>query len=281
MFTLCAFADESSASVRGQIEALQRNNIPYLEIRGVDGENIKDISLQKAREVRAMLDDAGLAVWSMGSPIGKHHLENPFEPHLDDLKRILEYADVLGAARIRMFSFYAAPGASEEQTHEAVFEGLQAFCDVTPDHITLCHENEKKIWAETPERCLEIHKAFPRIRAVFDPANYVQCGVDTLHAWDLLENYIDYMHIKDAIADGTVVPAGRGLGNVPALVRRYEKIGGRVMTLEPHLMEFTGLTGLEEEAGRTPLGSLQFRYRDNHEAFDAAVNALKAILQKI
>ena len=41
---LCAFADEASVSLDGQIEALKRNNISLLEIRGVDGENIKEIS---------------------------------------------------------------------------------------------------------------------------------------------------------------------------------------------------------------------------------------------
>ena len=278
MFTLCAFADESSSSVLGQIEALQRNHIPFLEIRGVDGENIKDISLSKAREVRAMLDDAGISVWSIGSPIGKHHLETPFEPHLDDLKRILEYADVLGASRIRMFSFYPDPKSSEEEAREAVFSGLDAFCRITPDHITLCHENEKKIWAETPERCLEIHKAFPRIRAVFDPANFVQCGINTLDAWDMLAEHIDYIHIKDASAEGPVVPAGMGLGNIPTLIRRYKAQGGRVMTLEPHLMEFTGLDKLED--GESLKKGASF-YASSEEAFDAAVCALRSILADI
>ena len=78
-----------------------------------------------------------------------------------------------------------------------------------------------------------------------------------------------------------VVPAGMGDGNVPYIVKEYLAQGGSAMTLEPHLMEFTGLKGLEEEEGRTPLGSLRFRYRDNDEAFDAAVHALKAILARI
>ena len=42
---LCAFADEASVDLQGQIEALKRNNISLLEIRGVDGENIKDMEI--------------------------------------------------------------------------------------------------------------------------------------------------------------------------------------------------------------------------------------------
>ena len=278
MYKLCAFADESSPAIVGQIDALKRNGISLLEIRGVDGQNIKDISLEKAKEVRKMLDDAGISVWSMGSPIGKHHLEKDFEPHMDDYKRIVEYAYVLGAKRIRMFSFYAAPCDSAEATEEKVFEGLRRFCDYAPDDIILCHENEKKIYAETPETCVKILKAFPKMRAVFDPANFVQCGVDTLHAWDMLKDYVDYMHIKDAIADGTVVPAGKGLGNVPAIVKDYLARGGSVMTLEPHLNAFTGLDKLEDGESLKQGFSV---YKTNEESFDAAVSALNGILANI
>ena len=66
-----AFADEASGQVDGQIAAMRRNGLKGLEIRGVDGQSIADISLEKAREVKRKMDDAGLMVWSMGSPIGK------------------------------------------------------------------------------------------------------------------------------------------------------------------------------------------------------------------
>ena len=66
-----AFADEASPSIDEQIAAMKRNGLNGLEIRGVDGENVSVISLNKAREVRRKLEDAGLSVWSIGSPIGK------------------------------------------------------------------------------------------------------------------------------------------------------------------------------------------------------------------
>ena len=61
---LCAFADEASPSLAGQIAALRRNDIPYLEIRGVNGKNIKDISVTEAKEIKNELDAAGISVWS-------------------------------------------------------------------------------------------------------------------------------------------------------------------------------------------------------------------------
>ena len=52
MIKISAFADEADNSLKGQIEALKRNNIEYLEIRGVDGQNIKEISYEKIHEIK-------------------------------------------------------------------------------------------------------------------------------------------------------------------------------------------------------------------------------------
>ena len=275
---LCAFADEASTHISGQIAALKRNGFDYLEIRGVDGTNISKITVEKAKEVKKILDDAGLAVWSMGSPIGKHHMERDFSNHIEAYKRVLEYSYILDAPRIRMFSFYPIPGEDTATTKQRAFEHLDKLVAMTPADRILCHENEKHIWGETAENCLEVHKAFPQIRAVFDPANFVQCGVDTLNAWELLSPYVEYMHIKDALANGTVVPAGQGIGNVETIVKMYLAQGGEVMTLEPHLQEFVGLSGLENGES---VKNLNISYKNNDESFDAAVMALKGILARV
>ena len=46
---LCAFADEASKSLDGQIEALKRNGIYAIELRGVDGTNIADLTDEQAK----------------------------------------------------------------------------------------------------------------------------------------------------------------------------------------------------------------------------------------
>ncbi len=274
----CAFADEASANITGQIAALKRNDFQYLEIRGVDKVNISKISAEKAKEVKKMLDDAGLAVWSIGSPIGKFAMDKDISEHLEVYKRVLENSYILGAERIRMFSFHPVEGDDAATTKEKAFERLDKLVAMTPKDRILCHENEKHIYGETAEACLEIIKTFPTIRAVFDPANFVQCGVDTLAAWEMLKDYVDYLHIKDALADGTVVPAGQGIGNVEAIVKAYVAQGGEVVTLEPHLQSFVGLSALENGESVKHSG---VRYKDNDESFDAAVSALKAIVARI
>lgn len=275
---MSAFADEASSALKGQIVALQRNGIPHLEIRGVNGKNVKDLSACEAKEVKKELDDAGLSVWSIGSPIGKIALDGDLDSHFDDFKRILETADILGATRIRMFSFYPAKGQSLGEMRDQVLENIGKLLELTPENILLCHENEKEIFGENAENCLLLHREFPKLRAVFDPANFIQCGVDTLAAWEMLKEYTDYLHVKDALADGTVVPAGLGIGNVKTIVSDFLARGGEVLSVEPHLNEFTGLSALEN--GKSVKLGLS-TYKDNDESFDAAVSAAKKILEQI
>ena len=272
-----AFADEASANIDEQIKAMKENKLDGLEIRNVDGVNIAEISDSKAKEVRKKLDNACLRVWTVGSPIGKIDIEkDDFALHTEKFKRTLELADILGAENIRLFSFFT-PAENRDSYKDKVIERLGAFYEIAKGSgITLCHENEKGIYGDTPERCLEIHKALPEMKAIFDTANYVQCGVDTLQAWEIIKPYVKYLHIKDALADGNVVPAGKGIGNVKYILDDFKKLGGDSVTLEPHLTVFEGLKALEKEDDKSVVGKV-YRYSSNTEAFSAAVSALREI----
>lgn len=273
-----AFADEASPIIDEQIKAMKENGIDGLEIRNVDSVNIAEISDSKAKEVRKKLDNVCLRVWTIGSPIGKIDIEkDDFTLHTEKFKRTLELADILGAENIRLFSFFT-PAENRDSYKDEVIERLGTFCEIAKgSSITLCHENEKGIYGDIPERCLEIHKALPEMKAIFDPANYVQCGVDTLQAWELLKGYVKYLHIKDALADGSVVPAGKGIGNVEFILGDYIRNGGDSVTVEPHLTVFDGLKGLEKEGDASVVGEV-YKYATAEEAFSAAVSALRGLI---
>ena len=272
------FADEASPRIDGQIAALVRNRMDGLEIRNVDGENVSDISLEKAREVRRKLEAAGLAVWSIGSPIGKIDIaKDDFPSHLDKLRHTLDVAGVLGARRVRMFSFYIPAGDDPAAWRDEVLDRLNRMADIAEDAgIRLCHENEKGIYGDNAARCLDIHRAVPRLAGVFDPANFIQTGQDVARAWELLKPYVDYMHVKDALADGSVVPAGRGIGSLAEILGDYLARGGAALTLEPHLSVFEGLSTLERAGEASRIGG--YAYASGDEAFDAAAAALRELL---
>ena len=265
-----AFADEASPNIDGQITALKRNGLNGLEMRNVDGVNVSDITIEKAKEVKRKLQENGLITWSVGSPIGKIDIEkDDFKAHIEKLKHTLEIANILESKNIRMFSFYMPKGKDAADYKNEVIDRLGQMCEIAKTHnVFLCHENEKGIYGDIPERCLEIHKAVPELKGIFDPANYVQSGADTLKAWDMLKSYIYYMHIKDAKSDGAIVPAGVGDGNIKEISKSFIEKGGNAFTIEPHLIEFDGLSGLEREGEKSAIS--ESGYSDGNTAFDSA-----------
>ena len=275
-----AFADEASKNVDGQIAAMKRNGLQGLEIRGVDGVNVSKITLEKAKEVREKMDANGLVTWSIGSPIGKVKLDEDFGAHLDKLKHTLEVADILGASRLRLFSFYMPKDEDPTPYRNEVIDRMGKFLEIAQGSgILLCHENEKGIYGDIASRCLELHQALPELGGIFDPANYVQCGQDTIAAWDMLKKHINYLHIKDALADGSVVPSGKGIGNVAYIVKEFMARGGDAVTIEPHLKVFDGLKALEESGNTSVVGV--FHYPDADTAFDVACDAIKVIIKEV
>ena len=279
-FKYGAFADESNDKFEGQIDALKRSGYDYLEIRNLNGKNFTELTLGEAKEIDKQLKDNGLSIISLGSPIGKIDINGDFEKHLDLYKHTLEIGKVFGAEKIRLFSFFMPKDENPEIYKNLVIERMGKFAEIAKEYgILACHENEKGIYGDIASRCLDIHKAVPEIKGVFDPANFVQCGQNTLEAWDILNPYIDYMHIKDALADGRVVPPGQGKGNVQELLKKYSAIGGELLTLEPHLYDFVGLKNLEREGEESVVGAMSFE--TSEKAFDFAVNNLKSMVEKI
>jgi len=282
-FTLGAFADEAGPGIDAQIEALHANNVPLLELRLIDGVHTSGMKPADARELKKKLDANDIKIWSMGTNIGKIGIKDDFKPHLELFKNTVEISQIFGAECIRMFSFFIPEGDDPYIYTDEVMERLLRLSEVANGTgLTLCHENEKAIYGDIAVRCKEIHEKLPMYRAVFDPANFIQCKQPTIEAWDMLEPYIKYLHIKDCRWDtGFVVPAGKGDGHLPELIERYEKIGGEKMTLEPHLTVFSGLNGMEREGNKSNVGnSEEFLFPDSKTAFAAAVKYLRDIIEK-
>ncbi len=282
-YELCAFTDEAGSSLADQIKAMKDNELNYMEIRNVDSQNVSLFTEEKAKDIYKRLEAEGLKVWSVGSPIGKITLEDDFAAHLDLFKHCLDLAHTMQAPNIRLFSFYLPQGLSAEDKknyEDPVLERMSAIRDAAKGSgVNLCLENEKGLFGDDAPSCLFLHQALPEYKSIFDPANFVQCGQDTLEAYELLHPYIHYMHIKDALESGHIVPPGKGIGNLKALLEKFGPGQGKVLSVEPHLAIFDGLSDLEEDPDN--LISKKYVYSTQREAFDTAVNSLKEILDEI
>lgn len=280
---ISGFADEIAQELDVQIEAVSRLGIQYIEMRGVDGNNLIYHPDAKVKKIKQKLEDAGIKLSALGSPLGKIGIEDPFEPHFEEFKRACEIAHRMDTKNIRMFSFYI-PEGKEKEYKGKVFDRLGRFADYAGrNDIVLLHENEKGIYGAKAPECLEIMKKLgsDHFRAIFDFANFVQCGQDTLEAYDLLKDYVDYIHVKDARKEnGTVVPVGYGDGNVEAILKKLFASGfDGFLSLEPHLFDFKGFEGLER--GRTASLSQSGQALSGAEAFAVAHRALCEVLDRI
>jgi len=282
-YLISGFVDEIAQDLTTQLKNLKKLDMHYMEMRGVDGNNLIFHTADKVKEIKAKLDAAGVALSALGSPLGKIGIEDPFEKHFEEFKQAVEIANGMECQNIRMFSFYVPEGKGKEYKGK-VFERLGQFADYAKaNEVVLLHENEKGIYGEKAEECREIMEAFrgEHFKAIFDFANFVQAEQDTWEAYELLKGDIAYIHVKDAIkGTGQVVPAGMGDGNVAAILQDlYANAFHGFLSLEPHLFNFTGFAGLE--IGKDKLEGAEAKGLRGDEAFKLAYDSLMDILTKL
>jgi sugar phosphate isomerase/epimerase len=254
-FILSGFADEISPEPRVQLETLAAESIRYLELRSAWSVNVASLTDAELASFRRETDDAGVRVSAIGSPIGKIGIGEPLGPELERMRRIANVADLLGTTIVRVFSFFIPAGEPPERYRQAVIDRMGALAQIAAERgILLAHENEKEIYGDIPERCADLIASVgsPALRATFDAANFVQCGVRPhTDGYELLRPYLVYLQVKDALAaTGQVVPAGQGDGEVRETLAALAASGfSGYASLEPHLAEagrFGGFSGAQE-----------------------------------
>ena len=269
MVLISAFADEISSDLDTQLNVLSSEGIQYLEFRGVWNKNVLRLSDEELSVIKGRLEEEGIRVSCIGSPIGKIKITDEFESHIKDFERVIHVSKMMDTKYIRIFSFYGPEGQNVEEYRDEVIKRMNVLVRrAERNNVVLLHENERHIYGESPQRCLDILQscASPSLRLAFDPANFVQSSVHPMmDAFPVLESFVEYVHIKDAhFQDGRVAPAGEGDGDVTGLIHELK---GRhykgFLSIEPHLK-----------------WSKDYSHLDGPDAFRVAARALKSVLEK-
>ena len=188
--------------------------------------------------------------------------------HFEQFRIALRRAEQFGCDFVRIFSFYHKDQAAAA-VRSQVMEQMQRMTGAAAEAgVTLLHENEKGIYGESPEHCLDLLTTVNSdyLRAAFDPANFVQCGHAAKPGFDLLAECVAYFHIKDAVAaTGRVVPAGHGDGSLEEILRAAVDRG------------FSGFTSIEHhlKVDDPDFGGT------GAERFTKATEALRSLLNRI
>ena len=270
MMEISAFGDEIAVDFEEQLQGLRKLNIKSIDERQAWGVRCTQFTADHIQRIQSLCQAYEIKVVCMGSPIGKSPIQDPIQNEKETLMRLAEMAHQLGTKNIRLFSFYPRP--NEENAVAIATERLGQLTDLAHKlDIILLLENEKHLVGDTPQPCYEILKAInsPRLRFLWDPANFVQCGIahQVDEWWPTLHPYIAYIHIKDALlADGSVVPAGEGDGQVSQLLAALASSGYEgILSLEPHLAaagQLDGFSGLDKM--ETAVTALRQLMRDNN-----------------
>ncbi len=272
-----AFADEYTNDLIGQLEALCSFGIDYLELRHADGKNVSQMTYDDITEVEQKLQAYGVRISAIGSSLGKIPIDGDLHAHMELVRRVCEAAARLESKYVRMFSFYRPAGVSREDVQAQVVDALGQMLEIADAFgVVMCHENEAKIWGESPEQCKQLLDTFGgRLRAVFDMGNFVLGGYAPYDAYALLQPYISYFHIKDALYRGAIVPAGLGEAQIGEILSDYAKRAKQdfFVSLEPHLETFAGLNALTDVTFENP-----YKYPDQKTAFADAVDKLQQVI---
>ena len=275
-FLLSAFADEAGSTLEEQIAALKRNDIGYIEPRNINGKPILKLTDEELIEVKAQLDANGIKVNSLGSPIGKYPINDPFEIHLVDFMRAIEVCKLLGTDKMRMFSFFVEQSELEKYRDEVIYR-LTKMTKIAKEHgILLCHENESDIYGQNPAEMRDLMLNVPDLLGIFDPANYRMNNCDVIDGINATLINLAYLHIKDAIYESQIiVSAGDGEGKIAEIIDMVNEHTDKpvYLTLEPHLFLFDAYKAIDRHELK-----MNYTFKNNSESFDFAANALKNLL---
>jgi sugar phosphate isomerase/epimerase len=255
-FTLTGFADEIDSDLETQLSVLESLDIEHIEVRSVGAQNVLDLDDDEIESVKAELDSRGFTVSSIGSPIGKVDVTDPFEPHLERFERAMDIAERFETKYIRLFSYYIPEGEDPADYRDEVLRRMRRKAELVEERgLVLLNENEKDLYGDTPGRMRDIHLAVdsPNLRMVFDPANYLELGIRPYpNALLQVVEFVEYLHVKDAKLGvrGEMRPAGEGDGRIPETLEALAARGFEgYFSLEPHLQVAGEAGGFSDEEG--------------------------------
>jgi hypothetical protein len=241
--------DEVASGVAEGVRFARAHGIEEIAIRGVSEQNVVALDEPALDRLAGVVNDLGMHVASLLSPLFKAYLPGRVGPSLDDpnvppfaLDGSLHLAlrDDLpalaarfGAGSVRVFSFLVEPAPHAELEGD-VRRRLAALEESQPGLYAL--ENEDVCFVQTVEQ-LERCTAETGLRALLDPANdwYVtRRPVAPRISASLVERLAD-VHVKD-MAGEECVPLGTGEVDWPEILTRLRELGySGTLTHEPHI----------------------------------------------
>ena len=311
---LSGFADEAAnhKTAVEQFSAFAACGLQYFSIRFVDvGSGVKNVmklTKSEIQKVKHLMDEYGLNVSSIGSPIGKVKLKNvddgtsndyvPPKRYLDrDVTHACEVAHAFETKLIRGFSFYHPKDTDPWEHVPETVDRLGQIAEVCHrSDLTFGLEIEANLVGQTGQLLAEIYRQVnhPAMMLIFDAANVVCQGYSTAETFEqylAMRSGLGWMHIKDYLSPGAsqkgqhvdedvlknFVPAGVGDSAYEAILRDFARL---VPSLERKLKR-RGIPGVFLDLEPHVKGGGQFGGFSGPDGMGVAVRSLCRVLDYV
>jgi L-ribulose-5-phosphate 3-epimerase len=215
---LGVLTDEVSSNLTEALDWAADRALKHVEVRMIDSKNVMDLTDDQVERVRREVEQRGLFVSAVASPVFKCALD-PYRPvasgdtfgqkeenvdaHFAKLSRAIQTARILGTNRIRIFSFWREREPSEVEM-EVVRHLKDAAAIAEKEQMLLLLENEPSCnggYADEVGRLVRVVDS-PAMKVLWDPGNEVYGGrLAFPEGYDQVKDVLGHVHLKDALVD--------------------------------------------------------------------------------
>src|SRR5215469_9007363 len=259
-FKLGIISDELTDKLEEALPFLSSYQLHWCELREMWGKNIMNLSQEELDRARKLIDNAGLKVSDIGSPIFKWNLpqmpakadekRDEFKASFveQDADRLLEQSFALarhfGTDKVRMFSYWRVD--QPERAYKYVRDRLaQAAQVAAKNDIVLVLENEHTCNVGTGRELGHLLKEInsPALRGNWDPGNAAMLDeIPYPNGYEAVRGLFAHMHIKDVRKNAATgrkewAPVGGGFIDWKGQIQALRKDGYEgTMSLETHYL---------------------------------------------
>lgn len=219
---LSVITDEISGEFEYALDVMLEYGVKGAELRGLWGTNIADLSDEQAARAKKALDERGMTVSCIASPLYKCDLYGEtgdatgqthgatarnMDEQLAMVERCARMADFFGTKFIRIFAFWKRGELTDNIESDIVAALREGAAKAESLGVVLGLENEHACYLGTGAQIARVIKAVgsPALKAVWDPGNAFCAGeLPYPDGYDAVKADMVHFHIKDAVrgADG-------------------------------------------------------------------------------
>ncbi len=283
MFKLGIITDEVSQDFEEALKFAKEYNLECVELRSAWEKNPFQYTDEDFNKIACLLKKHNMPLVCISSPFYKcsYNDERTKAEHIEGLKRLIAYKDLLGFSMIRCFDFIREDGVTLEDIKEA-FKKPVELCEKAG--ITLVLESEPSANSYNCKATAETVKYInsPVLRALYEPGNNIYSDTDEVpypDGYNAVKDVFCHVHIKDAIRENgeTVgVAIGSGAVDYEGMMKEFISSGfDGAVVFEPHYKP----GGMSEELLRNPQGSAISAFGDI--ASRECIISLNEIINKV